>query len=433
MKNKILYIQPNISAGGSFQSLYALLENLDRSKYTPIVLFPSKNQILIDMLSEINVNTFIHQFPSMGNSFNLKYRIIIAARIGIETRTSNAIITRIIIGHFLKNIFKKRPFKGFINLYPVFLHIIYSMFIAFDFLRFHIKKKSAINIIPDLSADLVHINSLVALFGYYYAKKHDYPVVWHIREQLPKISSRFLKKIYSSIFKNPCIKHLICISENEARSFEHRKIKIIYNFYKLQQQPFPTGKQIRFLAMGSLTEDKGFWFLIDAVRHLAITHSYNDFQVYIMGFESKKRVPNEKNHNDFFERIRLLNIQKYFKPLKPIPHISPNFFSSFHVLIRPSLNNDPWGRDIIEAMSTGKPVIATGHYDKFVKNGVNGFLIQNHDHILLSNAMRKFIDNNELIIQFGRNSFQLASKLFNPYQNIKQIENLYDSVLTRYS
>jgi glycosyltransferase involved in cell wall biosynthesis len=148
-----------------------------------------------------------------------------------------------------------------------------------------------------------------------------------------------------------------------------------------------------------------------------------------MGFKSKKSVPYEKNYDNFFERIKLLKIQQYFKRLKPISHISPDFFSNFHVLIRPSLNNDPWGRDIIEAMSTGKPVIATGNYARFVKNGVNGFLIQDHDHQLLSNTMKKFIGNKELIYHLGQNSFRLASKLFNPGINTKQIENLYDNIL----
>jgi len=224
MKKRILYIQPNAGVGGSFQSLYVLLENLDRSKYTPTVLLPLKNQVLIDKLSEINVSTVIYPFPSMGNSFNLKYKII--------------------IGQFLENMFKKRPLKGFIWLYPAFLHIIYSMFIVFDFLRFYIKKQSVIKKNHRLSADLVHINSLVGLFGYYYAKKHGYPVVWHIREQLPEISRRLLKIFYSGIFKDPCIKHLICISENEARPFTHGKIRVVHNFYKLQQQSFPTGRQV---------------------------------------------------------------------------------------------------------------------------------------------------------------------------------------------
>ncbi|MGD9231108.1 MAG: glycosyltransferase family 4 protein [Desulfobacterales bacterium] len=409
MKKRILYIQPNAGIGGSFQSLFVLLQMLDRSKYTPTVLFPSKNQIVIDMLSQINVDTVVHHFPSMGNSFNLKYKLR--------------------IGHFLNNMFKKFPFKSSAFVYPGFLSICYGMLIVFDFIRFYLKKASVINKIPGLSVDLVHINSLVGLFGYYYAKKHGYPVVWHIREQLPKISSSFLRNFYSDIFIDPCIKHLICISENEARPFTNAKIKIIYNFYKLDQQPVPAGKQIRFLAMGSLTEDKGFRLLVNAVRHLAKTYSHEDFKVNIMGFNSKKRMPDEKNHESFLKQICSLNIQKYFKRLEPTPHVPPSFFSNFHVLIRPSLNNDPWGRDIIEAMSTGRPVIATGYYDKFVKNEVNGFLIKTHDHLSLSNTMKKFIDNKELIHQFSQNSFQLASKLFNPSQNTKQIENLYDRIV----
>lgn len=410
MKKRILYIQPNSGIGGSFQSLFALLEKLDRNKFTPSVLLPSKNQVLINKLSEINVSVFIHPFPSMGNSFNLKYKII--------------------FGQILKNILKKRPFKLFNCLYPALLDMFYSAFIVFDFIRFFTKKETVINKTPNLSADLVHINSLTGLFGYYYAKKHGYPVVWHIREQLPEISSRLLKKIYSGLFSNPRVKHLICISENEARPFSQEKTSIVHNFYKLKQQPFPSGKQVQFITMGSLTEDKGFWLLIDAVRHLAETYYPNDFQVHIMGFESKKRIPQGKNHEDFFELVRLLNIQKYFKRLKPIPHIPPIFFSNFHILIRPSLNDDPWGRDIIEAMSTGKPIIATGHYDKFVNNGVNGYLIQNHDPLSLSNAMKKFIENTELIHQFGQKSFQLAGKLFHPSRNTKQIENIYGRMLS---
>ena len=49
-------------------------------------------------------------------------------------------------------------------------------------------------------------------------------------------------------------------------------------------------------------------------------------------------------------------------------------FSACDVLMRPSRNNDPWGREILEAMSFGLPVITAGEYDKFVENGVTGFL-----------------------------------------------------------
>ena len=397
--------------GGSFQSLYHLLEKLDRDKYIPLVLFPIRNQALIDKLAGIGVSTVIHPFPSMGNSFNLKYRLHIE--------------------NFLSLILKKLPFRIFNRLYPIFSYTSYSLFIAFDFLRFYIKKILAITKIPDYSADLVHINSIAALFGYYYVKKYHCPVVWHIREQLPETNALLLKKIYAGIFKAPSIRHLVCISENEARPFPHEKTRIVHNFYRLDRQPFPTGKRVRFLALGSLSEEKGFWLLIDAVKHLSESYSCDEFQVHIMGLESKQRMPFEKNHDSFFERIRSLNIQQYVKRLTPTPHIPPAFFASIHVLVRPSLSGDPWGRDIIEAMSTGRPVIATGRYDKFVKNGVNGFLLPASDHRLLAGAMEKFLVNRELIQQMGQRSFKFASALFDPDENTNRIEKLYAGILDK--
>ena len=48
-------------------------------------------------------------------------------------------------------------------------------------------------------------------------------------------------------------------------------------------------------------------------------------------------------------------------------------------LIRPSRDNDPWGRDVIEAVSAGVPVLATGSYDKVAEPGVNGYLFEPFD------------------------------------------------------
>ena len=48
-------------------------------------------------------------------------------------------------------------------------------------------------------------------------------------------------------------------------------------------------------------------------------------------------------------------------------------------IVRPSRDNDPWGRDVIETMSHGKVIIATGYFDGFVKNDVNGFIVGEWD------------------------------------------------------
>lgn len=49
------------------------------------------------------------------------------------------------------------------------------------------------------------------------------------------------------------------------------------------------------------------------------------------------------------------------------------------VLLKPTRENNPWGRDILEAMAAGKPVISVGSYDRFVETGQTGFLLRDYD------------------------------------------------------
>ncbi|MGH7003094.1 MAG: glycosyltransferase family 4 protein [Alphaproteobacteria bacterium] len=48
-------------------------------------------------------------------------------------------------------------------------------------------------------------------------------------------------------------------------------------------------------------------------------------------------------------------------------------------LIRPSRDDDPWGRDVIEATAAGLPVLATGTYGGVVRHGETGFLFPAFD------------------------------------------------------
>lgn len=50
-----------------------------------------------------------------------------------------------------------------------------------------------------------------------------------------------------------------------------------------------------------------------------------------------------------------------------------------HALAKPSREDNPWGRDILEALAMGLPVLACGTYDRFVKPGVSGYLYPHGD------------------------------------------------------
>jgi glycosyltransferase involved in cell wall biosynthesis len=57
--------------------------------------------------------------------------------------------------------------------------------------------------------------------------------------------------------------------------------------------------------------------------------------------------------------------------------VPESVLSACHALIKPSREDNPWGRDILEALSFGLPVLACGSYEKFVQPGVSGYL---HPH-----------------------------------------------------
>lgn len=61
--------------------------------------------------------------------------------------------------------------------------------------------------------------------------------------------------------------------------------------------------------------------------------------------------------------------------------------ASVSALLKPTRLANPWGRDIIEALAQGVPVISIGTYDRFVKNGVSGILFADFDPAAHADAL----------------------------------------------
>ena len=66
-----------------------------------------------------------------------------------------------------------------------------------------------------------------------------------------------------------------------------------------------------------------------------------------------------------------------------------------YALIRPSRQNDPWGRDVIEAARSGVPVLATGSYDGVVKPEKTGFLFPEFDASEMATKLVELLRNRE--------------------------------------
>lgn len=71
------------------------------------------------------------------------------------------------------------------------------------------------------------------------------------------------------------------------------------------------------------------------------------------------------------------------------------------VLIKPTRENNPWGRDILEALTMGVPVVSIGSYDRFVRNGVTGFLQDSFDAPGMARMIATLADDRAAIARMG--------------------------------
>lgn len=81
------------------------------------------------------------------------------------------------------------------------------------------------------------------------------------------------------------------------------------------------------------------------------------------------------------------------------------------VYVRTATSADPWGRDVLEAISLGVPVVAVGHSSPYVLNGYNGILTPSSSPDALLEGI-SIITENESVYEMYSNNAYLHSRNF---------------------
>lgn len=154
------------------------------------------------------------------------------------------------------------------------------------------------------------------------------------------------------------------------------------------------------------------------------------------------------------KKLNMPNV-KYIPKIKDQKEFYNEIFGDCDIYVQPT-TVDSWGVSILEAMSTGLPVICTD--DKFtlpelVQNGYNGFLVKNPGHFYeykdnleeyskiansehpetvkdLVEKISILIENPKLRKKMGENSFKLVdSGKFSIKERNKRLRKIYDEAL----
>jgi glycosyltransferase involved in cell wall biosynthesis len=71
------------------------------------------------------------------------------------------------------------------------------------------------------------------------------------------------------------------------------------------------------------------------------------------------------------------------------------------VLAKPTRGHNPWGRDIIEAMAAGIPVLTVGSWNRFVEHGMTGIMHPEFDASAMAGDLAHLADQRCLLTELG--------------------------------
>jgi len=98
-------------------------------------------------------------------------------------------------------------------------------------------------------------------------------------------------------------------------------------------------------------------------------------------------------------------------------------------LIKLTRQSNPWGRDIIEALSAGIPVLTLGSFQEFIEDGVNGFIDGSFDAERVADHLDKLASSEQMRQAMRTANRRKAKQLFHGPDRARDIEAIYTHVL----
>lgn len=231
----------------------------------------------------------------------------------------------------------------------------------------------------------------------------------------PKAANSILKEYEFSLNEKDLAKlieeskmadHILCASTITKRSLllegiDEKKFTVIP--YGVDQHKFPYMERkgynktkegnFRVLFVGSLNQRKGITYLLDALSNI------KHIELVIVG-------------RGIFDEELLRGLKFKFTVHKDIASSQMvELMHSCHCLVLPSII-EGFGQVILEAMSTGLPVIASCNtVAADIINEDNGFVVPIRDPDAIRNCIKKLMDDTEMYVRISVLSYQTSKGL----------------------
>ncbi len=178
--------------------------------------------------------------------------------------------------------------------------------------------------------------------------------------------------------------------------------------------------EVIILFVGRLELRKGTKYLIQAFNLLA--RKYSNIRLLIAGDGPLRSSLENSVDNSIKDRVHFLG----FVSGKDLPAL----YRTCDIFVSPAIGGESFGIVLLEAMASGKPVIAANNegYREVVDDGANGFLFERKNVEDLAYKLSILIDNPDLRSKMGTLGRQKSLE-FSWQKIAKEVLNYYEDVL----
>ncbi len=385
----ILVIHANNDFYGAEKILFELLRALDPRRFRPIVVLPRDTQQINRLSPELEKCGIEYHFLDLGVLRRKYFKFWALPRFAMEILAATRALTRLV---------------------------------------------------REKDIALIHSNTNTVLPGAFAARRTKRPHIWSIHELLvdpalvrnvlhflvPRLSTRVVT--VSAAVRD----HMVKDAPKYADRFEFIRGAIdvqpfIHATGREQvRQEWGVGDDEILIGMaGRVARWKGQSVFAEAARLVLQKQSQVKFAAVGGVFDTDVFYMDQ-----FKEKVRDLGIESKFI-INDFRSDMPNVLAAYDIFVLPSTWPEPFGLVLLEAMASGKPVVATapGGPSEIVVDGETGYLIQPSSPIDLAASIEKLLPDPQLRKRMGEAGRERACKLFALPRYVREFEELYARLL----
>lgn len=402
MPKKILYVENGIGYGGAIICLRHLVRNLDRSRFTPMVVTGRTGPQYREIANEA-------QWQHIPD----RHLDIVGAK---RKLAPIGWIDQIPGLRFITNQLLARADDLF-NFLPFFLHLLWTAW------RF--------------KADLIHANNepLCNRAALLVGKALKIPTVCHVRGD--QDGSRLMRWAFSLPSHFTPVSHWVAKSIQDKLNIPEHKISVIYDGLELDGldpatdgQPFRRQHQLSdddFAVglVGLLMPWKGQEIFLDAAK--VLKNKIPKLKMLIVGGTPDDCVAFESHLRKRVEQEDLGDSLIFTGHNTDMPAV----YNGLDIVVSASISPEPLGTVVIEAMAMGRPLIGPNHGGaaEMMTHEKTGLLFTPGDAPSLASAINSFYQSTAKQEQLGAAARQHALATFAVEKHTDLIQTLYSDLL----